>query len=126
VTAPSRAFGQEAEARAAELFRQKGYRVLAQNVRLPGGELDLIVQQKGVLVFVEVKARHTEAFGGAVGAIDARKQARLTRLAKLYLSGLSLPIPACRFDVVLYQGLSDGSLTVEHIENAFALSDEDV
>jgi len=120
---PRHQFGQAGEARAEQFLRQKGYRILERNLRTSLGELDLVAEDAGVLVFVEVKARTTEAFGGALLAVDRRKQAKLIRLASQYLAQRHLTERACRFDVVLVQGNGDSSSQIEHVENAFDLSD---
>lgn len=122
-TDPRHQFGRASEARAEEFLRQKGYRILERNLRTSLGELDLVAEDAGVLVFVEVKARATEAFGGAVLAVDRRKQAKLIRLASQYLAQRHLMERPCRFDVVLVQGEVDAPLQIEHVENAFDVSD---
>ncbi|HLZ33102.1 MAG TPA: YraN family protein, partial [Nitrospira sp.] len=57
---PGRLFGQEGEATAENYLRQKGYRIIAKNLRSSLGELDLVAEDGPVLVFVEVKARRSE------------------------------------------------------------------
>ncbi|MBF0627523.1 MAG: YraN family protein [Magnetococcales bacterium] len=98
----SKAFGLLAEGMAARTLTRLGYRILARNVRLPGGELDLVAKQGETLVFCEIKARRTPLTGAPGEAIDARKQARLTRLAIAYLRAHpELANCDCRFDAVL-------------------------
>lgn len=121
---PRHQFGQAGEARAEEYLRQKGYRILARNLRTSLGEIDLVAEDEGVLVFVEVKARTTGAFGGALLAVDRRKQAKLIRLASQYLAQRHWMERACRFDVVLVQGEADAPVQVAHLENAFDVSDQ--
>jgi putative endonuclease len=115
--------GPAAEEAAERLLRGKGYRILGRNVRLPGGELDLVAETAGVVVFVEVKARRSEAFGGARSAVDGRKRDRLVRLATQFLAGRGLAGRPCRFDVVLCQGAEARPDRLEHIENAFEVAD---
>lgn len=121
-----RVFGLVAESEAERYLRRKGYRILDRNVRSPSGELDLVAQVADVLVFVEVKARRTEACGGALYAVDARKQARLIRLAAQYLAQHRLRNRTCRFDVVLCTGGTDKPETIQHIEHAFEVPGEDL
>ncbi|HET8580367.1 MAG TPA: YraN family protein [Nitrospiraceae bacterium] len=121
-----RAFGQTAESEAERYLRRKGYRILARNDRSSCGELDLVAQMEGTLVFIEVKARRTSAFGGAPHAVDGRKQARLVRLAAQYLARHRMRGRSCRFDVVLYRGGSAKPAEIEHIENAFEVPGEDL
>ena len=116
---PRHQFGQASELLAERFLQAKGYRILARNVRTALGELDLVAEDQGVLVFVEVKARATEAFGGAVLAVDRRKQAKLIRLASQYLAQHRLADRSCRFDVVLVQGSPSSQGRVEHLQNAF-------
>jgi len=95
--------GGEAEARAAEYLAGQGLVIVTRNWRCKGGEIDIIARDGGVLVFVEVRARASSAFGGAAASITAAKRARLWHAAELYLAGQNRP-PPCRFDAVLIQG----------------------
>ena len=83
---PSRQLGQRGERRAAWFYRLRGYRIVARNVRLRGGEIDLIVRRGGLLVFVEVKARQSIVAGYGVDAVDRRKKLQLVSLADQYLT----------------------------------------
>lgn len=121
---PRHQFGQASETRAEQFLRKKGYRILARNLRTTLGELDLVAEDAGVVVFVEVKARATEAFGGALLAVDRRKRAKLVRLAAQYLAERHWTDRPCRFDVVLVQGQEPGGLRVDHVENAFDVGDD--
>jgi putative endonuclease len=128
VTSPDsrRSFGQEGESAAEQYLRHKGYRIVARNLRSPLGELDLVAEDGRVLVFVEVKARRTGAFGGAIYAVHQRKQEKLIQLAALYLARHHIKDRLCRFDVVLLQGVGTGPAQIEHIQNAFEVSGEDL
>lgn len=78
-------------------------RSVARNVRTAGGELDLVMRDGAVLVFVEVRVRGNARHGGALASVDAHKRARLRRAALGYLQTLGVPAPPCRFDVVCVQ-----------------------
>ena len=95
--------GLEAEARAAEYLAGRGLVLVARNWRCKGGEIDIIARDGDVLVFVEVRARASSAFGGAAASITATKRARLWHAAQVYLAGNNRP-PPCRFDAVLIEG----------------------
>jgi putative endonuclease len=123
---PRRLFGQEGEATAERYLRQKGYRIVAKNLRSSLGELDLVAEDGPVLVFVEVKARRHEDFGGAIYAVHRRKQEKLIQLASQYLAKHHLTGRACRFDVVLLQGTGTSVSRVEHIQNAFDVPGDDI
>jgi len=116
---PRHQFGQASEMQAEQFLLAKGYRILDRNVRTPLGELDLVAEDQGVVVFVEVKGRTTEAFGGALLAVDHRKRVKLTKLAAQYLAQRHWSDKACRFDVVLVQGKSSDQGRIEHLQNAF-------
>jgi putative endonuclease len=109
--------GAGAEAAAAAYLEARGLRVRARNWRCRFGELDLVCEDGGTLVFVEVRARMRSDFGGAAGSITAAKRARLTAAARQYLAALPRT-PPCRFDCVLVSG-SNGNEAVEWLPNAF-------
>lgn len=78
--------GARGERRAAWFYRLRGYSIVARNVRLPNGEIDLIVRRGRTLVFVEVKTRQSLGAGEGFEAVDRRKQLQLVRLTEEYLS----------------------------------------
>jgi len=111
--------GARAEELCAELLREAGLRVLARNWRCRHGEIDLVAEEGGTLVFAEVRYRRDERYGGAAGSVTAAKQARLAAAARLYLRRRpnTRSEPPCRFDVLLLDSL-DGS-RIQWIRNAF-------
>ena len=92
--------GLSAESRAAAFLVAKGFRILARRWRSPLGEIDIVASIEGVTVFVEVKTRVGEQFGGGEEAITAWKQRRMTQMAVDYLARHRLHDRPCRFDVV--------------------------
>lgn len=111
---PRRAFGAEAEARAAAWYEAAGYTIVARNWRCRDGELDIVALRGRQLVFVEVKARRTDRFGIPAEAVTPEKQRRLRRLAMEFMQESDVPRGSLRFDVVSVLG---GRLEV--IEAAF-------
>jgi len=105
--ANTRTQGQWAEDRALAHLQSAGLRLLARNYRTPGrggGEIDLILRERdGTVVFVEVRSRSSNAFGGAGSSIGAIKQQRVVFAARHYLLRYASP-PPCRFDAVLIEG----------------------
>lgn len=95
--------GEAAEALAATFIEGRGLRIIARNYRCRHGELDLIARDGETLVFIEVRRRSGNAFGGAAASIDAAKREKLLKAARHYLAGLPTA-PACRFDAVLLSG----------------------
>ena len=100
--------GDFGERMAAEFLVRQGYEVLEHNLRVPGGELDLIVEKDTVLVFVEVKTRSNTHFGQPAEAVDRRKQEHMRRAAAYYL----MLYPAekeTRFDVIeIFAAMQNG------------------
>jgi len=86
--------------RAAEYLQRQGLRLIRHNFRCRQGEIDLVMEDGATLVFVEVRARARQDFGGAAASITLGKQRRLIAAAQVYLAGLNA-LPACRFDAVL-------------------------
>ena len=77
---------------AARHYRLRGYRILAANVRAGGNELDLIVRRGSRLVFVEVKERADQSFGGPIAAVDREKRRRVRRAAAAWLHANPQPV----------------------------------
>lgn len=102
----ARTTGQQAEDRALHHALARGWRLIERNYRTPGrggGEIDLILRDgAGTVVFVEVRSRTNQAFGGAGGSIDAGKRQRIVLAARHWLARQPA-VPACRFDAVLVQ-----------------------
>lgn len=96
----NRALGRRGEALAARHLRRHGYRVLARNVRAGGVEVDLVALDGPTLVFIEVKARRTEAAGAPQEAVDWRKQRRLRQAAAAFARAPAWSHRPIRFDVV--------------------------
>ena len=95
---------------------QRNYRVAA-GPHARGGEIDLILRERdGTLVFAEVRARRSTAFGGAAASISATKQRSLVLAAQHFLRRYAAP-PPCRFDVL---AIDDGR--VEWLKGAFDTS----
>jgi putative endonuclease len=112
----ARALGAHGEELAARWYTSRGYEVLARNWRCSAGELDLVVGRRRLVVFCEVKARTSAAFGSGLEAVTAIKRARLRRLAAAWLAA-NRPdgAPAVRFDVVaVHRGVE-----VDVVEGAF-------
>ena len=123
---PRQRVGKDGESRAEEYLRRRGYRILQRNLKSSSGELDLIAEDRGVLVFVEVKARQTEACGGVRYAVDSKKQARIVRQAAYYLARHRIRDRPCRFDVVLVSGEESRDGSIELIQDAFQAGETDL
>lgn len=93
--------GREAEAEAARLLEGLGYTILERGWRHPLGQIDLIAKDGDTVVFVEVKARTSRAFGTPEEGLTERQKRRLQRAASMYLQRLGGDWNA-RFDVIAF------------------------
>lgn len=111
--------GQKAEDAAAAMLQQQGLVLIERNFSCKTGELDLIFKDQETLVFVEVRFRKNQLFGGALASVTPAKQQKLQRAANFYLSRWQNQ-PACRFDVVAMTLDTNQQLICENwIKNAF-------
>jgi putative endonuclease len=92
--------GKTGEALAVAELERRGYAILARRYRTRCGEIDIVAEDDGTLVFVEVKARATAEFGTAAKAVTRHKQRKLVRMAADYLARAQIRNRSCRFDVV--------------------------
>ena len=107
--------GARAEDLCAGLMRAAGLLLVERNWRCRLGEIDLIAEERGMLIFAEVRMRSGPGFGGAGESVTAAKRARLIAAARLYL--MRRPEAGCRFDVFLVEG---PPRHVQWIRNAFS------
>ena len=106
--------GSAEESAALSFLEGRGLVLLERNYRCRTGEIDLIMKEKDTIVFVEVRKRSKADFGSAAESITRKKQKRILKAARHYLSGLDSE-PDCRFDAVLYGEKGEP----EWIRNAF-------
>ena len=112
------ALGAAGEARAVEHLRERGWRILARNLRSGGVEIDVIAARGGLVAFVEVKTRRSRRAGLPEEAVDARKQARLVAGAAAWLREHPGVAARIRFDVISCESTPAG-FRVRHLEGAF-------
>lgn len=113
--------GRWGETLAAGYLREKGFTILTVNYRSRCGEIDLIAQNGDYVVFVEVKLRAGNGFGGAGAAVGGWKQARIRSTALFWLSEHENELQP-RFDVIeIYapNGMNTQTPRLIHLENAF-------
>jgi putative endonuclease len=95
-----KALGQKGEQIACKALERDGYRIIEKNFRCRQGEIDIIAEKKGVICFIEVKARSSESFGLPEEAVTVWKQKRLLATAYVYLQNKKIRSKDMRFDVV--------------------------
>ena len=119
--ATSKLRGAWGEALAAEFLRKKRYKLVATGYHCRFGEIDLIVQNKRFLVFVEVKLRKSDQFAKAYEYVDTRKQNRIRTTASVYLSEHPTELQP-RFDIIeIYapEGFDTEKPQIQHWEGVF-------
>ncbi len=116
-----KALGKWGEDQAAAYLSGLGVRILARNWRARSGEIDIIGEEDGRLVFVEVRTRRLSGrFGTAAESVDARKQKQVRETALVYLHATRQMARSCRFDVVaITAGSVPAKADITHIPNAF-------
>lgn len=117
----TRALGEQLETVALRYLEASGLTLVCRNFQCKLGEIDLIMREAQMLVFIEVRYRRCERFGSAAATVDQRKQRKLVRTAQHYLSTQThAQRTPCRFDIL---GITDSGATQEYrfdwIPNAF-------
>ena len=110
----NREAGAGGEDLAASYLKRHGDRIIKRNHRDRGGEIDIIAEKRGELVFCEVKTRNSLAYGSGLDAVVKAKQRRIIRCAKRFLASGGFGDHSIRFDVI-----SVDSRDIKHIEGAF-------
>lgn len=118
--------GRACESAACDFLKKKGYKIKERNYQIKGGEIDIIAEKDGFIVFVEVKGKtygyDVAGYGMPSSAVNSSKRTHLKKTASAYLRthGMNRKIP--RFDVIemlIHVHESCVSLDINHIENAF-------
>ena len=108
--------GKRGEGLAETFLRSRGFRIIARNARVGRlGEIDLIAEQRGRIVFVEVKARHGAGYGTPEEALTAAKRLHFRRAVEAWLLSRGLTEAPYRADVIAID-FSGGLPTIRHLE----------
>jgi putative endonuclease len=118
MTMARQALGKLGEELAVGELQRRGYAITAQRYRTPCGEIDIVADDRGTIVFVEVKARADAEFGTAAEAVTPWKQRRLARMARDYLTRERVVDRPCRFDVVAIM-FDTAEPSIDVFQNAF-------
>jgi putative endonuclease len=110
--------GQAGEELAAQYLEKAGFKILERNYRFERGEIDLIAEDGDDLVFIEVKARHSNKYGEPEDAVTEEKQEQVHNVAEGYIYEREIENRECRFDVVAIEYRS-GQTEIRHIKDAF-------
>ena len=113
-------FGQTGERHAERFLRKLGYRTVTRNYRCSTGELDLVVLDGKMIVFVEVKTRADAEHAAPQDAVTRMKQQRVISAAKAFIQQTHSQGRAYRFDVVAITMSGNKPGKIEHFQNAFS------
>ena len=112
--------GQEVEKLASAYLSQHHLTIIEFNFSCKCGEIDLIMQEKDTIVFVEVRYRRSNAYGSSIETVDRRKQQKLLKTAEFYLQKKYQHSP-CRFDVIgAHIDYESGKLRFDWVKYAFS------
>ena len=111
--------GPQGEDIAVSFLEEQGYIVLVRNYRRRFGEIDIVAEDAGVLVFIEVKTRKNNRYGSPFEAVDTRKQKKLSMMAQDYITRNKMEDRTARFDVVAVLLKKDSCPEVELVRDAF-------
>ena len=115
--------GKYGEDLACKYLKTKGYKIKERNFRTFLGEIDIISEYKGNIVFVEVKTRSSNKFGYPEEAINYSKQQKIIKNALCYLAKYNLWKNNCCFDVILISISNYKEIKrIKHIRNAFYIN----
>jgi putative endonuclease len=111
--------GRYGEQRAAQYLERHGYTIISRNYYTRYGELDIVCQKQGEIIFVEVKTRKTKLFGSPEESITYKKMQNIKKAALKYLHDYPAAFRGLRFDVITIFIDYQGRENINHIENAF-------
>jgi putative endonuclease len=115
--------GKYGEDIASKYLEAKGYKIKERNYRTFLGEIDIISEYKGNIIFVEVKTRRSDKFGSPEEAINFNKQQKIIKNALCYLAKYHLWKKNCCFDVILISISNHKDIKgIKHIRNAFYIN----
>ena len=114
--------GQQGESLACQYLTRQGYRVIARNYRTKLGEIDIVAEAQGTLVFVEVKTRRGHQCGHPFEAVTPAKWRQISKVALEYLAETGREGQPARFDVVAISFSGEAEPVIELVKNAFDLS----
>lgn len=114
----TQSIGKEAEILAGHFYCEKGFLILERNYRYGRAEVDLILKNKDLLVFVEVKARRNEDFGTPENFMSKAQQTRVLKAADQYIY-IHNWMSSIRFDILAVSISASGQYVIEQFEDAF-------
>ena len=121
MTVQRKQLGKKGEDIACMYLESQGLEVIERNWRCQSGEADIIAREEGVLAFIEVKTRRSQAAGLPEDAVDLRKRRKYEKIATDYLFSHDLASTRIRFDVMALLLSNDGKALLRHHRDAFGV-----
>ena len=118
MVAPRQRAGFDAEARAEAYLGERGLQPIDRNVRFRGGEIDLVMRERDLIVFVEVRTVTSDFLESPVLSVNPSKQGRVGRAADVWLRAQGAHPERIRFDVAGVR-IEGESHHIDYVENAF-------
>ncbi|MFH1552444.1 MAG: YraN family protein [Candidatus Omnitrophota bacterium] len=114
--------GRLGEKIAGRFLASRGFIILRRNFSTPFGEIDLIAEKNGCIIFLEVKTRTSERFGPPLSSVTKTKQEHIIRNCQYYLKRYGLHGKPCRIDAIAVNLEPGGKLEkLEHVKNAIEI-----
>lgn len=114
--------GARSEQLAAHYLKERGYTIVKRNYRTSFGEIDLICEQRDLIIFVEVRSKRSLRYGTGAESVNQKKQRKIRRVAEQFLLHMNWMNRRIRFDVIeiFYEHGEDGEKQrIRHLEGAF-------
>ena len=111
--------GKLGENAAAGYLRQKGYRILEQNYRCKIGEIDIVAEKSGRILFIEIKTRRSDHYGAPEESVHTLKQKKILRAAEWYLKEHKATDRPVGFEVISVLWHDGRNPEIRYIPNAF-------
>ena len=121
MTVQRKQLGKKGEDIACMYLESQGLEVIERNWQCQSGEADIIAREDGVLAFIEVKTRRSQAAGLPEDAVDLRKRRKYEKIATDYLFSHDLASTRIRFDVMALLLSNDGKALLRHHRDAFGV-----
>lgn len=110
--------GNAAESFACEFLKKQGYQILDRNYTDRYGEIDIVAEKDGYIIFAEVKARKTGSLVGAKEAVTPEKQLKIIKASVKFLQNFDRELQP-RYDVIAVELAQGRVCSVRHIKSAF-------
>lgn len=124
MTGCKQALGRQGEDLALDYLEGLGYRIVCRNFRLRSGEIDLIMYEGAVLVFIEVRSKKALDHGSPLETVNYAKRRQIEKTARQFLARQKISDDVrCRFDVIGISFRNGAAPEINHVSNAFLVGE---